>query len=112
MANVKTTAVVIAAISVFGLAGCTHGTATSKAPVRPEGSPIAQSSGLSATTPPSAGNAITVNPTPGSAQGNDQYAGMSSSDWNSVDQGLSQVDSALNQSDMDAAHTEQGDATP
>jgi hypothetical protein len=97
--------VVVVVVSAIVVAGCRSG-ATAAADHQPPGSSVpARQHG--STTAPSTPSTLTV-----PIGGADQYAGLAATDWASIDQALSYAQSALAQSDADASHNEQGDATP
>lgn len=131
--------IAVAGMSALALAGCTGGptaSGTTASPAQPRGrvevpSPAATAGGLQALTDPggtdngpafdrtdpsgparAAASTGAGLPAPLSPGTGGQYAGLSSTDWNSIEQALAQADSALAQSDADATHTEQGDTTP
>lgn len=107
MPNVRIGVLTAGVVAGLALAGCTGGATASKTPAA-----RVPTAPLTSATPSPSGTAIAAAPAPGSTAANDQYAGMSPSDWTSIDQGLSDAQSALGQADTDAAHDEQGDATP
>lgn len=95
---------VIVVASAIAVAGCHSGGGVA-AHLQLPGAPVpVTQAGSHATPTPST---LTV---PG--EGADQYAGLSPTDWESIDQALADAQSALAQSDADASHNEQGDTTP
>ena len=96
-------AAALAVISAAGLAGCARSATVNRS------SPPARSVLIPPTNPTttsSTGPATTSSTSPAlsSSGGSNQYAGMSAADWEAIDQALSGAQSALSQSDADAAH--------
>jgi hypothetical protein len=91
--------------SAIAATGC-HSGGNVAAHLRPPGRsvPVAQDGSTAAHR---ASSTLTV-----PLQGPARYAGLSLTDWESIDQALSNAQSALAQSDTDASHDEQGDTTP
>ncbi len=113
MATNRAGVAVLALISAATLAGCAGSGTVERSspsvrsvpvPLNPTGPATAPGAGGTVAVPVSTTTTVPVAQVTAGSGGTNQYAGMSPSDWDSIDQAVSAAQSALSQSDADAAH--------